>query len=218
MAYVRRIMVTAGLLAGEAMCIGALAIAGRAPFMSLDLRSAEPVDAFMSVLRVASLVAMVWLTVSTLVYLAAGRHRADIPRWFTLPLIRRLVDGTIAAVVASGAIASPAYAVPPPVIVTVDSSGVILPPGIEVREQLISPTGRGPVPVPGTGAPTPAVVTVRSGDNLWTISRRHLNDLGEDLDRLPAYWARVVEVNRGLLRSGNPDLIYPGETVLLPPI
>lgn len=215
MESVRRIVATAGLLTGEAVCIGALVIAGRAPFMSLDLRSAEPVDAFMSVLRVAGLVAMVWLTVSTLIYLAAGRRRANIPRWFTLPLIRRLVDGAVAAVVATGTIASPAYAVPPPVIVTVDSSGVILPPGIEVREQL---AGSGPVSAPDTGTPTPDAVTVRSGDNLWTISRRHLVDLGEDLDRLPAYWAKVVGVNRGLLRSGNPDLIYPGETVLLPPI
>jgi hypothetical protein len=32
------------------------------------------------------------------------------------------------------------------------------------------------------------------------------------------YWLRVVEANRPNLRSGDPDLIYPGEIVILPPI
>jgi nucleoid-associated protein YgaU len=30
------------------------------------------------------------------------------------------------------------------------------------------------------------------------------------------YWVSVVEANRNSIRSGNPDLIYPGEVVLLP--
>jgi hypothetical protein len=28
----------------------------------------------------------------------------------------------------------------------------------------------------------------------------------------------VIKENRGRLRSGDPDLIYPGEVVLLPPV
>ena len=32
-----------------------------------------------------------------------------------------------------------------------------------------------------------------------------------------AYWLRVVELNRHRLRSGNPNLVYPGEVVELPP-
>jgi hypothetical protein len=31
------------------------------------------------------------------------------------------------------------------------------------------------------------------------------------------YWRRVVELNRSRLRSGNVSLVYPGETVDLPP-
>lgn len=60
---------------------------------------------------------------------------------------------------------------------------------------------------------------VRRGDHLWKISARRLGDL---LER-PAtngetgpYWRSVIEVNRDRLRSGNPDLIYPGELVKLP--
>ena len=30
--------------------------------------------------------------------------------------------------------------------------------------------------------------------------------------------ARVVALNRHRLRSGNPDLVYPGEVVELPPL
>ncbi|HEX2029634.1 MAG TPA: hypothetical protein VHF25_16755 [Nitriliruptorales bacterium] len=32
------------------------------------------------------------------------------------------------------------------------------------------------------------------------------------------YWLRLVEANRGRLRSGDPDLIYPAERLLLPPL
>ena len=32
------------------------------------------------------------------------------------------------------------------------------------------------------------------------------------------YWLRVVELNRHRLRSGNANLVYPGEVVELPPL
>lgn len=59
------------------------------------------------------------------------------------------------------------------------------------------------------------------GDHLWGIAERTLAArLGRSptLPVLAAYWRRLVEANEGLLRSGDPDLIYPGETVLLPPV
>ena len=68
-----------------------------------------------------------------------------------------------------------------------------------------------------------AVHRVVEGDNLWTIARDHLAratgrrpaELGER--EIARYWLRVVEANRASLRSGDPDLIYPGEQVRLPP-
>jgi hypothetical protein len=30
------------------------------------------------------------------------------------------------------------------------------------------------------------------------------------------YWVRLVDLNRHRLRSGDPNVVYPGETVLLP--
>jgi hypothetical protein len=65
---------------------------------------------------------------------------------------------------------------------------------------------------------------VASGDNLWTIARAHLarargGGSGEPTNREVAdYWIRVVEANRDGLRSGDPDLIYPGEEITLPPV
>jgi uncharacterized membrane protein YgcG len=64
---------------------------------------------------------------------------------------------------------------------------------------------------------------VARGDNLWAIARDHLSRLrsggsGEPTNREVAeYWLQVIEANRDRLRSGDPDLIYPGEEIVLPP-
>lgn len=63
-------------------------------------------------------------------------------------------------------------------------------------------------------------VVVEPGDHLWKISEEHLAGVlgrhAEDAEVDP-YWRSVIETNRDLLASGDPDLIYPGETVTLPP-
>lgn len=65
----------------------------------------------------------------------------------------------------------------------------------------------------------PATEVVEKGDHLWGISASHLEG---QLTRAPnpaevtPYWRDVIEVNRDRLRSGDPDLIFPGETVVLP--
>jgi nucleoid-associated protein YgaU len=65
---------------------------------------------------------------------------------------------------------------------------------------------------------------VAPGDNLWTIARDRLAEvtgrpaaeLGER--EVARYWLQVVDANRATLRSGDPDLIFPGETIKLPPV
>jgi nucleoid-associated protein YgaU len=77
-------------------------------------------------------------------------------------------------------------------------------------------------PAPETRVQASHVVV--EGDNLWTIARDHLAEArsggaGELTTReVAAYWLRVVEANAPNLRSGDPDLIYPGETIVLPPV
>ncbi len=63
----------------------------------------------------------------------------------------------------------------------------------------------------------PDTVVVEKGDHLWKISARHLDEQANNGEIAP-YWRRVVEVNTPQLRSGDPDLIYPGEIVQLPAI
>ena len=60
------------------------------------------------------------------------------------------------------------------------------------------------------------------GDNLWTIAAGHLGVMMGRTDlsdaEIAPYWARVVALNVDHLRSGNPDMIQPGEVVQLPPV
>lgn len=68
-----------------------------------------------------------------------------------------------------------------------------------------------PAPAAGTAAHT-----VVDGDNLWSITAGTLGPDASDAE-VHGPWRAVVEANRGRLRSGDPDLIYPGEQVVLPP-
>lgn len=77
---------------------------------------------------------------------------------------------------------------------------------------------RVPVSVNPEGAePSPEAdsVIVQKGDHLWKISARHLGNEVSNNEVAP-YWLEVIDVNTPHLRSGDPDLIYPGEVVTLP--
>jgi hypothetical protein len=79
-----------------------------------------------------------------------------------------------------------------------------------------------PSPTTPTAAGAPPAHTVVEGDSLWHISAAHLATVtGRDRATIPVaeiagYWVRVCETNRATLRSGNLDLIHPGEVIHLP--
>ena len=63
------------------------------------------------------------------------------------------------------------------------------------------------------------------GQTLWTIARDHLakasgGGSGEPTSQevTMEHRAKVVEANQGRLESGDPDLIFPGEEIILPPV
>jgi hypothetical protein len=64
-------------------------------------------------------------------------------------------------------------------------------------------------------------VTVVKGDNLWKLAATELKGAHgqrpSNAEIVP-YWREVIETNVDELRSGDPDLIYPGETIELPRI
>ena len=106
---------------------------------------------------------------------------------------------------ASSTSTSTTTSTPPP------SPGTPLPPS--------APQGRPSAPRPG--AERHEVV---AGDNLWAIAEGHLAEAtGRSPEALTeaevaAYWLALIEANEGRLRSGDPNLIFPGETVICPPV
>jgi nucleoid-associated protein YgaU len=62
---------------------------------------------------------------------------------------------------------------------------------------------------------------VRPGDNLWSIAARALGaswGRPPDVREVGPYWWRVVEVNRPRLPNpSDPNLLFAGDQVTLPP-
>lgn len=107
------------------------------------------------------------------------------------------------------------------------TNDVILPPHLRsgAIDEQPSPVSQAPPQSTSDDRLDPAATyshRVVRGDHLWSISENHLqavtgsSDLGER--EIAPYWVRVIAANRDSIRSGNPDLIYPGELVILPPV
>jgi len=132
---------------------------------------------------------------------------------WTMPrAVRRLIDRAVAlSVIASLAGGPAAFAGGGNSPVPVPPAAPV-PPVAPIPES--SALGEGAAP-PGT----PDRYTVQRGDNLWTIAANHLAGSGitRSNGRIAPYWKELIQENRSGLRSGNPDLIFPGETVTLPP-
>jgi nucleoid-associated protein YgaU len=88
-----------------------------------------------------------------------------------------------------------------------------------------------PLPAPSVPTTTVAIATERAvpgsthtvaaGDNLWLIATNYVaaahNGTASDADVVD-YWRRVIASNQKTLRSGDPNLIFPGELITLPAI
>lgn len=180
--------------------------------------------------RPGALGAVSWLTLPPV--------RRLVSRAVALSLAASTVAGSLSSAVAGGAGSAP-------VVAEVDQSGTFFPPGatrapeggdqpgIVVPPHLepeSAPAGHDPEPDQRPSVPVEPVVdgsvghpvTVRHGDHLWGLAERHLaevlgrSDLGEH--EIARYWVSVIEANRETIRSGNPDLIYPGEVLVLPAV
>ena len=53
---------------------------------------------------------------------------------------------------------------------------------------------------------------VLGGDNLWNIAQRFSNSK----ELVGIYWIKLIEENKNNLKSGNVNLIYPGEQIYIP--
>ena len=71
-----------------------------------------------------------------------------------------------------------------------------------------------------SGVNVASTYEVRPGDHLWSIAEDVLTQrtgraIVPDHEIAP-FWRTLIEANRDSLRSGNPDLIYPGEVLTIP--
>lgn len=233
---------TAALVAGPGLAIVALHRLGSVGWLHIDwadlpgwMADATLEEGVAAAARMVGLAAAYWLTGSTLIYLAASLTRIPVliraAGSVTLPLARRLVDGVVISTLAASTMAVPLVAVSLPD----ERSMPVIPP-----QYVLDPTAppgpsappqpapwHPPAPMAPLATSRPGVaasmfeVVVRQGDNLWTLAARRLEQAAARTpseDEIRAYWRTVIDANAGRIRSGDPDLIYPGEVIVLPPI
>jgi len=170
--------------------------------------------------------------------------RATVP--LVRRLVDRALAISLATSIAAGpALPALAAEPPPPVVFQIAEDGLPHPtaPVLEASSDLdrvimilppgVAGAGFAPRPAPNTApaqepaGPAPesrppeseSRHTVASGDNLWTIAAAHLrasSDHPPATGEVADYWRRVVAANESTLRSGDPNLIFPGEIVTLP--
>ncbi len=223
-------------LLGEATVVVALHRLGRVPGLSIPfddiprwLRTGNPEDAIAATLRIVALACAWWQLAVTAVYCLARAARAPRAMYALgramLPVVRRSVDRAVAVSLVAGSAFASATSV---------SAAPADPPTVDVRtgRAVAPPTSVPPDPpapavpaaLPTDPASDPRVHVALAGDNLWTIAAAHVAaSTGRAMATLSdgeiaPYWARVCDANRARVRSGDVDLIYPGEAILLPPV
>ena len=208
---------------------------GRIPELVVDwsdpagwMTTAEPEAALAALARLVGLAVIAWITVTTLLYAfsrVVGVESWRL-RWLSVGPIRRAVDTLLAGALVIGSLApGPALAaVEPPLSPLSDTTSLQAEPAtpayipIPAGGIATSPGGESDRSGEPDGAETSVVVQV--DDNLWEIAQSQLAADGADPTEadIARYWVRIIEANQHRLRSGDPDLIFPGEEILLPQI
>lgn len=199
------------------------------PLLWLARTPAE--DVISALLRLAALGACWWVAgtfLAALLVRAVGwRPAIRVVDRVAPRLVRRLAQRLTGGALLATSILGPAV---PAVAVGAGTppatAEVFVPPGVGT-DRAPGPTPQ-PHPSLDTSAPPPGLsgeerrVRVRTGDHLWGIARaevarrRGVDPLSVDPAEVAGYWQRVVQANAEHLRSGDPDLLFPGEEVLLP--
>ncbi|MGH8958943.1 MAG: LysM peptidoglycan-binding domain-containing protein [Acidimicrobiia bacterium] len=234
------LVIVLGALIGATIVLHRLAAA-----FPISALSEGPLEvALGSAARLAGLAIAYWLMASTLLYVLASLARlptalrAISP--FTWRPLRRLIDGGLASTMAI-VMALPTQASVAPGYVPVPASDPVLGrPTTTVVVETTTPSWTSPAisppvdilylpiePVPPAAVATAALprsvesehVVVMPGDNMWLLAERRLSDLlgrsAGDHEVAP-YWLAVIGANKDRIRSGDPDLIFPGEVLVLP--
>ena len=172
-----------------------------------------------------------WLIATQLLFTVAVITRTDwmidVLRPVTLPIVRRIAAGAATVSITMSSVAAVAQTDPEPTIIVIDEGA-----GSDLRQEATPTPILQPLVEHGIEEPAPTLEPegsysapltwqVQPGDHLWSIAGEHLAIV---LDRLPTrdehrnYWVEVVDTARPIIRSGDPNLIYPGEEIPLPPM
>lgn len=168
--------------------------------------------------RVAALAGVVWLLGASLLQLVArarpGESLHAIADAMTPPVLRRWAHGVAGLSVMVGLSGPPA-----PPGTTQDPAGTAVMELIDPPAASPTTTAPSPPPVaPAPAAPAPDEVRVAPGDSFWTLAEEAVADHGQG-GSVDAYWRRLIEANRHrLVDPATPDLLYPGQVLVLPPV
>jgi hypothetical protein len=237
-----RMIPVVGLLTFEAAAVTVLHWLGAAGGLGSGVlvSGVAPVeDIVMAAARLAASAVAWWLLVTTSLCVAARIARLPsalrAAEWAALPAVRRLVERSLVATLSLSAVAgvmppgathgvtaAASAAVPEPALLVPGvEGGVVVPPGAQALGLAVTVPPGGAI---REGAALPREHTVARGEHLWglatevvaTATGRAAADV--EPGEVAAYWARLIEANPANLRSGDPDLVYPGERLRLPPL
>ena len=171
------------------------------------------VEVAAAVLRLALVVAVGYLLAVTALGVGAALLRrrgavVEVARW-SPPAVRWLLGAWLAGSLAVGTAGGATAAGPPPTM-------VLLP------DDEPSPAPAAPAPAPTPPPPAAATITLAPGDHLWSVAARTLAAAwgrpAGDREVAP-YWRLLVDLNRSSLPNpSDPDLVFPGEVIRLPPV
>jgi hypothetical protein len=170
-----------------------------------------------ALVRVVGLAAGYWLLVSTVACFLIRMGRAPASRfdWATLSMVRRLADRIFTRYLVR------VLAAPLPLLDLVTPGYVPIGPDGTKSQTAVSEAPIVETPIAVTQHDEAVEVIIEAGDNLWNLAESRLHEV---LGRPPTdaetgpYWRRVVQTNRDRIKSGDPDLIFPGEVLILPPV
>lgn len=187
-----------------------------------------PSMAAMAGLRVLALAVAAWLALAIALQVLASlrfgwalRRLADIvsPGW-----VRRMGHG-MAGLTLSATLTIPIAAPPTSLALSVVADNEPVPEGSVdgdgIAVMRAEPEG---APAPSTSTtesapPPPGTHRVEMGQSCWVIAANLLEDtLGAPQPEraIREVWIRLIELNRDRFVTGDPDVIYPGQVLLLP--
>ena len=182
-----------------------------------------PLAAAVTILRLAAMTLALYVAaVGAGVVLVSARPSARCARMVRLAtprLLRRAlgVGALTTLALPAGIAASRTPPEAPPVMIRIDAP----PPSSTVAPPPASPSITPAAPIGPRVSPEPATWVVQPGDHFWSIATATLrtHDAAVTDDEVARYWRTLVDANRDrLVVPGNPDLVFAGQDLVLPPV